>query len=118
MNVNAVMDRANKAVERKLGVLVAYVRKGSQSPIADPDGLLKADFQENFAVARVGLITDAATVMPALDFRRSLLEDFELRPGVGDSVTFTAIDGSRTYKVQSVHHTAPGSIVLLLGERT
>lgn len=109
--VDSLMDLANAAVEGTFGKSVTHVQGGSTYAYL-------ADFQERAEMLALGGQVDFDATMPALDVRKTALDDLELLPRAGDRVTFTVHAESRTYRVTVVRETAPGSVVLLLGERT
>ena len=61
---------------------------------------------------------DASERLSALDFRRSLLQQFGITPEQGDSVTLDVGGVTSTYRVGDVRKPAPGSVLLILGERS
>ena len=108
MGVDERMDRALRAVEKKLGRPVSYVPKGSTTAIDTT-----ADFQES--AQQFGDQPGVSTPHGVLDFRAATLEDAGITPTPGDVVTFAVRDVSRTLEVVEVTHPAPGSVVLVLG---
>ncbi len=117
MDVDALMDKPNLAVEGNFGRLVTYTPVGA-SAVADPDGELKADFQEHYEAVDMGMTQPASERVSALDFRASLLQQFELEPSQGDAVSFAVRGETRAYRVTDVRRPAFGSVLLILGERT
>lgn len=113
MDVDALMDVANQAVEAVFGREVTYTPAGGGAT-----STFDADFQERYEMTDAGGTVDATGTMPALDVRASALEDLGLIPRTGDRVSFDVRDVSRTYRVTNVLRPAPGSVVLVLGEQS
>lgn len=111
MDVSALMDLANYAVEHLLGVEVSYV------PLEGSAQTFDADFQEHYEALDADMTVDVSGRMSALDVRASALEDLGLRPAPKDTVSFAVRGEARTYRVADVRRPAPGSVVLILGER-
>lgn len=117
MDVDALMDNANLAVEGTFGRLVTYTPLGSPT-VPDLDGELLGDFQEHYESVDMGMTQPASERISALDFRASLLDQFDLEPEQGDAVSFVVRGETRTYRVTDVRKPAPWSVLLILGERT
>lgn len=117
MDVDDILDLASVAVEDVFGRLITYTPAGA-SPVADPDGRLKADFQEHYELKTETGFATVGAIVPVLDFRSSLLAEFGIRPKRGDRVAFLVGGESRAYRVQASLASAPGSTILILGERT
>lgn len=108
--VHTLMDMANIAVEDIFGVDVAYLADGESVSF-------RADFQENYERLDADMTVDVSGRVSALDVRASALEDLAVRPTPGASVSFEVRDEARSYRVTDVRRPAPGSVLLILGER-
>lgn len=112
MDVDALMDLANVAVEDLLGVEVIYTPADGGEAQA-----FRADFQESYEALSADMTVDVSGRMSALDVRASALDDLDVRPTPQSSVSFAVRGEARTYRVTDVRRTSPGSVVLILGER-
>lgn len=118
MDVDALMDNANRSVEAIFGRTVTYVPASTSVAVEDPEGKLCADFHEHYELRQDVGTARAGDTVPALDWRSSLLEEFGVLPTRGDRVTFDVRGAPRTYRVQAALISAAGSTLTLLGEQT
>lgn len=107
-----MMGWATRAVERVFGKDVAYTHPDASTHT------FAADFQESVRVTNLGAMVEVDTVMPALDVRKTALDELGLWPVAGARVTFSVHGESRTYRVAIVSQPAPDSVLLYLGERS
>lgn len=118
MDVDAIMDLANVAVEDTFGRLVTYTPVGSIAIT----GLL-ADYQTSELSRGFSGAVEASGGAPRLDFRKSALVAAGITPvtrkgtTAGDVVAFDVGDESHTYEVIDILPSAPNSVVLVLGRR-
>lgn len=114
MDVDEIMDVANQAVEDIFGREVVYTPAAGGSA-----STFRADFQERYELLDAdGMTVGHSGRVSALDVRATALDALELVPRQGDRVSFSVRDETRTYRIADVRTPAPGSVLLVLGDRT
>ena len=109
---DTIGDLATHAVERTFGKAVSHVTALAVTYT------YSADFQEHYEALGVGASVDFDAALSALDIRKTALDAIGLEPAAGDSVTFAVHEIPRTYRVAAVRYPAPGSVLLVLAERS
>lgn len=118
MDVDALMDLANTAVEGIFGRAVTYTPVGASAITG-----LFADYQTSELSRAFGGAVEASGGVPRLDFRKASLVDAGISPvtrkgtAAGDVVAFEVEGEAHTYEVIDILPSAPNSIVLALGRR-
>lgn len=106
-------DLATQAVESTFGKTITHTNAPKSLSYT-----YAADFQERYEALGVGASVDFDAALSALDIRKTALDAIGLEPAAGDSVTFSVHDIARTYRVAAVRYPAPGSVLLVLAERS
>lgn len=112
MDVDAIMDVANVAVEDVFGRHVRYVPPGGGRAVE-----IVGDFQ--LAPKAVGLDdAEFSTHDPRVDFRKSHLSVVGVTIEQNGLLSFELGGEAQTYRVLDVQQSATGSVVAVLGRKS